>query len=157
MRTVHLFEDLLGYRLRRADVLAMARLSQALAPLGLTPARVTALAYIHRDDGCDQAALGRALGINRASTMGLVDHLSASGLVERHPGADRRSHALRLTAAGEAARLAMMHVLREMDEVAFAALDATERADLGRLLNKVRRTLAPPAGDTITFTTTPTN
>ena len=116
MRTVHLFEDLLGYRLRRADVLAMARLSQALAPLGLTPARVTALTFIQREAGCDQAALGRALGVNRASAMGLVDHLAAGGLVERQPGADRRSHALHLTPAGEAACEATARVLHAVEE-----------------------------------------
>lgn len=150
MRTVHLFEDLLGYRLRRADVLVMARLKEALAPLGLTPARVTALAYIHRDDGCDQTALGRALGVNRASAMALVDQLAARGLVERRPGADRRSNALGLTPAGEATRSAMVRVLHETEDAVFAPLDPAERTELGRLLNKIRRSLTAP-GEPVTF------
>lgn len=128
----------LGLQLHYADVRAMAGLSVRLAPLGVTPARATAIVYIALNAGCDQVTLGRALGINRASTVKAVDELEALGVIERRPGRDRRANALHLTPAGEALRLRIEQETLEHDRSAFAALSAAEQAQLRDLLGKIR-------------------
>lgn len=129
----------LGLQLHHADMRAMAGLSDRLSPLGITPARATAIVYIGLNQGCDQITLGRALGVNRASTMKAVDELEALGAIERRPGRDRRTNALHLTAAGRDLRGAIEQVTLEHDQAAFAPLSAAERTELRRLLTKLRR------------------
>jgi DNA-binding MarR family transcriptional regulator len=130
--------DRLGLRLHYADVRAMAGLAERLAPLGVTPARATAVVYIGLHEGCDQITLGRALGINRASTMKAVDELEALGAIERRPGRDRRTNALHLTESGAALRQEIEVVTHDHDVDAFAPLNHAERAELSRLLGKLR-------------------
>lgn len=128
----------LGFLLHHADMGAMAALCERLAPLGVTPGRATAVVYIGLHEGCDQITLGRALGVNRASTMKAIDELEALGAIERRTGRDRRSNALYLTAAGRALRGAIEQITQEHDRSAFAALSTDERAELRRLLTKLR-------------------
>ncbi|WCL53434.1 MULTISPECIES: MarR family winged helix-turn-helix transcriptional regulator [Kordiimonadales] len=128
----------LGYQLHQTDVATMALLSAELAEHGLTPARATALFYVALHEGCDQVALGRALGVNRASTMKLVDQLVALGAVERRPGRDRRSNALHMTPAGLVLQEKVEQATALHDQHAFGDLSADERAELRRLLSKVR-------------------
>jgi len=128
----------LGLQLHYADVRAMAGLAGRLAPLKVTPARATAIVYIALHAGCDQTALGRALGVNRASTMKAVDELEILGAIERRPGRDRRTNALHLTAAGETLRERIEQETLAHDQEAFAGLTAAERAEFSRLLAKLR-------------------
>jgi len=128
----------LGLQLHYADVRVMAGLSARLAPLGVTPARATAIVYIGLHPGCDQTTLGRALGVNRASTVKAVDEMEALGAIERRPGRDRRTNALHLTADGEALRSRIEHETAVHDQEAFAALTSEERGQLSALLAKLR-------------------
>jgi DNA-binding MarR family transcriptional regulator len=137
----------LGLQLHHADVRAMAALSERLSPLGVTPARATAIVYIGLNEGCDQITLGRALGVNRASTMKAVDELEALGAIERRPGRDRRTNALHLTPTGRDLRGAIEQVTLEHDQATFAPLSTDERSELRRLLTKLRhkaKTAADP-------------
>lgn len=102
-----------GFSLTRAWMRFHDNYAARLDRLGLTPNRVLALAYVVHKPGADQSSLGRALGINRASAMSLIDKLEAGGLVQRGAGADRRSNALSATAPGvRAYREAMEHERR---------------------------------------------
>ena len=128
----------LGYQLRRLDLLAMEQLHDDMAKTGMSPARATALVYVDRHPGCDQAALGRVLGINRASTMATVNALVGLGAIERHPGRDRRTNALHLTDEGRRLVAEVIQISADHDAQIFGALNETERADLFRLLVRVR-------------------
>lgn len=128
----------LGLQLHYADVRVMAGLGARLTPLGVTPARATAIVYIGLHPGCDQTTLGRALGVNRASTVKAVDELEALGAIERRPGRDRRTNALHLTAEGEALRGRIEQETAVHDQEAFAALTVEERLQLSALLAKLR-------------------
>lgn len=128
----------LGLQLHYADVRAMTGLSARLAPLGVTPARATAIVYIGLHPGCDQTTLGRALGVNRASTVKAVDEMEALGAIERRPGRDRRTNALHLTSAGEALRARIEEETATHDQEAFAVLTDEEREQLSLLLAKLR-------------------
>ncbi|MEG3179631.1 MarR family winged helix-turn-helix transcriptional regulator [Sphingomonas sp. LT1P40] len=143
--------DRIGYQLRRVDVLSMNRLHETLETMGVRQGRATAIAYISRHPGCDQTELGGFLGINRASTMSAVNALVTLGLVERRPGRDRRSNALHLTQSGHLLHDEIVRVTDDHDEDFFGVLSASERADLMRLLQKLRtehRATAPRTGPT---------
>jgi DNA-binding MarR family transcriptional regulator len=99
------FEALLGYHLRRLSVLVMADFSEALAPLGLKPSEASVLYVIGAASGLRQSEIAKTLGIQRANMAPLIAGLLQRGLIERDR-VDGRSQALRLTAAGQAARAA---------------------------------------------------
>lgn len=128
----------LGYQLRRTDIFAMELLAEELAELGLTAARATSLVYIALHEGCDQMALGTALGINRASTVSMVNALVAIGAVERQPGRDRRTNALHLTDTGRALRAEVERVTNEHERRVFDVLTPAERKTFADLLHRVR-------------------
>jgi len=130
--------DQLGFQLRRLDLLSMGLLHDCVTRLGVTPARATALSLIGRHEGCDQVALARVLGINSASAMAAVNELVALGAVERQPGRDRRSNALRLTAAGAALRDELEDVFRDHDAAFFGCLTPDESESFRRIILKLR-------------------
>jgi DNA-binding MarR family transcriptional regulator len=129
--------DHLGYLLHRLDAVLMRKAAVAFESLGLTPARATAAVYIGLHEGCDQAALGRALGINRASTMKVVNELVALGLVARREGRNRRTNALHLTKRGQGVRHDIEALSAQIDAANFGALSRQEQVDLRKLLIKL--------------------
>jgi DNA-binding MarR family transcriptional regulator len=127
----------LGYLLHRVDAVLMRKAAAAFDSLGLTPARATAAVYIGLHEGCDQAALGRALGINRASTMKVVNELVAIGVVARREGRNLRSNALHLTKRGQSLRHEIEAMSEQTDVAHFGALTRPEQSELRRLLIKL--------------------
>jgi DNA-binding MarR family transcriptional regulator len=128
----------LGYLLHRVDAVLMRKAAVAFDSLGLTPARATAAVYIGLHEGCDQAALGRALGINRASTMKVVNELVALGVVARREGRNLRTNALHLTKRGQSLRHEIEAMSAQVDIAHFGTLTRQEQAELRRLLLKVQ-------------------
>jgi DNA-binding MarR family transcriptional regulator len=127
------FEGLLGYHIRRLSVLVMADIAETLAPLGLKPSEASVLYAIAAAAGLTQSDIGKALGIQRANMAPLIAGLLRRGLVERDR-VDGRSQALRLTAAGEAARAAAWTATQAHEERIFGALGRTARTRLAREL-----------------------
>ncbi len=127
----------LGYLLHRTEVKLIGRVATALSEVGVTPARATAVIYVALHEGCDQMALGRALGINRASTMKAVNELVALGAIERRAGRDRRSHALYLTPRGAELRTAIEGITETADTNNFSALTSEEQVALRTMLQKL--------------------
>ena len=106
-----------------------------LAPLNLTLSRSLALAYVDAHPGCDQTSLGRAMGMNRGSTMQLVDNLERTGFVRREPGPDRRSNALHLSKEG---RKALDKALKVDEAILDSALGELTERDWKVVLNLIR-------------------
>lgn len=131
-------QRLLGFQLLMAELHMGNRAREALAPFGITPAKLAALLIIRDNPGCDQSALGQALWVNRSSAMKLVNALTEQGLVERQPGRDLRTNALHITAGGRDRLEAMVRCLDEADADAAAALSAEEQRQLLALLRKLR-------------------
>lgn len=94
--------SLSGYLLRQAQLFVFDDFNQRLAPLDLRPAQYSVLSVTRENPGLSQMALSHVLGIGRSGIVPLLDVLEARGLVMRRPAADRRSHALYLTAKGRA-------------------------------------------------------
>lgn len=101
---------------------------------GVMPA---ALVLLHDEPGMSVTELGRATSLSQPGAVRLVEELERSGLVARGPGADARTHALRLTPLGSrrvrrilAARAAVLDRL-------LAPLPSAERRSLEGLLERL--------------------
>lgn len=109
---------IIGYRLRRAQLHVFQSFIERFADEDLRPADYSTLALIRDNPGRKQTEIAAVLGIKRANFVALVGGLDTRGLVERRArDGDRRSHALYLTADGEAAmrRLDAMQARFEAD------------------------------------------
>lgn len=127
----------LGYQLQLAALASGYQARAALAELGLTPARATALIHIREQPGCDQTELGNRLLVNRSAGMKIANALAEQGLIERAEGRDRRSKGLFLTRLGERTLRAAQQRLAQACERTCVGLDAAERRALLTLLCKL--------------------
>ena len=94
--------DHVGYFLRRLQVALFKDFIRTLAPVDVRPAQYSILILIAANPGRSQAAIGRALGIERARLARMLHELERRKWIERRAAAgDGRSHALFLTAAGD--------------------------------------------------------
>jgi DNA-binding MarR family transcriptional regulator len=97
-------DGLLGYRLRRAQGAMHRDFMAAVASLDLTQKQAATLWLINGNPGVAQVAVAAALGMDRATTMAIVDRLEARHLVIRQRSStDRRRQELYLTPAGQSA------------------------------------------------------
>lgn len=94
---------LVGYALRRAQLVVFADFHRAFTHLRLGPAQYGVLLLLRHNPGIRASAVAAALGIQRANFTALLARLEQSGFVERRAvPRDRRAAALHLSAAGSA-------------------------------------------------------
>jgi len=137
--------EIIGYKLRRAQLLVFQDFIEAFAKLKLRPAEFSVLALIARTPGQKQTEIAEQLGIKRANFVALMDGLEKRGLAERRKApADKRSHSLHLTPEGRRFVDKMAAVWRAHEDRMIARLGGPEeRATLLRLLDQL---LAPETG-----------
>ncbi|GHE94505.1 MarR family transcriptional regulator [Amycolatopsis deserti] len=121
------------------------RLMKAEEPVlrahGLSMWAYAALSSLAERPATSQLALAKAIGYDKTRLIGLLDELAEAGLVvrERDP-ADRRSHIVRLTPAGESRHAAARADIRALEDDLLGALSPTEqrqfRAMLARLADE---------------------
>lgn len=141
-------EALVGYNLRRAHSVQRARFLAVFGPHGIRPVQLSILGLVRDHPRIKQSDLGRALEIKRANIVALLDELEDRHLIVRKRAkTDRRVYVLELTPTGRkvAAELLTLHARLEEDLV--SCLGARERAQLLKLLKKVRRLGTFPALD----------
>ena len=93
----------LGYFMRRAQVAIFQDFIRTLGAIDVRPAQYSVLVVIGANPGLSQADVAQLLGIERARLVRLLDRLEKRGLTQRLASrVDRRSHSLKLTAAGRA-------------------------------------------------------
>lgn len=93
--------EIIGYRLRRAQLGVFQRFNAAFAELDLRPAEFSVLSLIDANPGRKQTEIAEVLGIKRANFVALVNGLDARGLTERRSArGDKRANALYLTTEG---------------------------------------------------------
>jgi len=136
----NVLDELLGYALRRAQVGMFLAFHAATRGQDITPPRFTALVIVGANPGIGQSALGQVLGIARSGAMMLTDWMEDRGLVERRrrPN-DGRAWGVHLTARGEKVLSSMKRRVSAEDRRRAGVLDARERRELLRLLNKLAR------------------
>jgi DNA-binding MarR family transcriptional regulator len=93
--------------------------------------RTAILVHLSAHPGGSVEALREVLGLSQPATVRAVEGLVRDGLVERGPGADRRSHDLRPTSAGRRTARRALRARMEALRPLVAKLDAPSRAGLG--------------------------
>jgi MarR family transcriptional regulator, negative regulator of the multidrug operon emrRAB len=107
----------------------------AAAHGGSGPAALAALETFL--DGSSIDTVRKPLGLTHSAAVRLVDRLAAAGLVRRGAGEDGRSVAVFLTPAGRRAAAQVQGGRMKALGEALAPLDASERAQLTRLQEKL--------------------
>lgn len=131
-------DELVGYAIRRAQILIYEDFLSALAPWDITPQRYSALTLIAANASLKLADLARILGIARSGAVQIVNQLQDLGYVERlEAEGDKRAYALAMTEAGEAALAAITQAVQAHDARISAKLGAAERRKLIGLLGKL--------------------
>jgi DNA-binding MarR family transcriptional regulator len=131
-------DTLVGYGVRRAQIVIYEDFVATLAPWNITPQRFSALTVISRNGSLKLTQLARILGIARSGAVLLVDALAAMGYVERRPApGDRRAYGLALTPKGQSDLQVITQAVCEHDQRIAAPLTSDETAQLARLLRRV--------------------
>lgn len=115
------------------------RSREALAPWDVTPSQWRAVATLMRHRTLRLSELSEHLRIAPRSTTEVVDGLQERGFVERLPDPhDRRATLVQLTDKGAELVKAIGSVRAADAEGIFGVLDDTDRAELGRILRRLR-------------------
>ncbi|MEV0270553.1 MarR family transcriptional regulator [Hamadaea sp. NPDC050747] len=115
------------------------RSKKALEPWNISPSQWRALASLHRHGELRLSALAEHLRIAARSTTEVVDDLETRGLVTRLPDpTDRRAILVALTEEGTTLAAAVDKAQQAENERQFSELSAADRADLARVLRKLR-------------------
>jgi DNA-binding MarR family transcriptional regulator len=131
-------DDLLGYHLRRAQVVMFQDFADAMAESGVSPGQIGVLLLVAANPGVNQTTVGNALGIDRSTLVSMLDRLEERKVIARTPSPrDRRSHALLLTAKGQEFLAALLPRLDRHEQRIASRLSAAERATLIGLLRRV--------------------
>jgi DNA-binding MarR family transcriptional regulator len=110
--------------------------------LGRGGAHSGALVHLDAYPGESIRGLARVLGVSQPAAVKVADRLAADGLLERHPGADRRTLALHLTAEGHAAAARVLSRRARELTALLSVLTPAERETLEPLLEKLVAVLA---------------
>lgn len=132
--------ELIGYRLRRAQISVFQRFLTVFEKMQLRPAEYSVLVLIADNPGRKQTAIAEVLGIKRANFVTLVHGLESRNLVERRPSADdNRANALHLTRSGKAfvSRARTLHTAME-DQLLARLGGPAARETLLALLDRLR-------------------
>lgn len=129
---------LVGYQVRLAQIAIYRDLAAVLGDHEMTPGLFAVLVIVDANPGLKQTELAAATQIDRSTVVSVIDNLERRGLVDRHSGAaDRRSNALRLTAAGQALLRTLERQVAEHEQRVARWLTSEERDTLVRLLARI--------------------
>src|SRR5882724_9835873 len=139
--------ELIGYVLRRAQLVVFQDFFGAFAPFDIRPAQFSVLTVIERNPGQTQSQVAEALGIKRTNFVGMLDALEARGLTERRQAArDKRSYALYLTADGAALMRRLKPVIKAHESRVIAKVGEEGYTALIALLQEIAEGREPRNG-----------
>lgn len=135
-------EDMLGYQMRGASLATTSALSDAFDSVGLTMTEAMILRLVLANPGCNQAEIGRALGVKRTNMVPIIAGLVDRGLISRGV-ADGRTHALYITEEGARLRAEIARLALENEAHFFGDFDEPTRAILLQAFRSIRAKAAP--------------
>jgi DNA-binding MarR family transcriptional regulator len=126
-------------------------MTQAIAALGLTPARTHLLWELGRRGPVPQRVLAEALKVTPRAVTGLVDALVTDRLVTREPHpSDRRAALVTLTPRGETLVAQLERDHKKLARSLFASMSHREfdtfSRSLARVIDRLRAHLAATGG-----------
>jgi DNA-binding MarR family transcriptional regulator len=131
---------LVGYHLRMAQLCAYrdfnARIGRATRT---TPAQLAMLLLVEVNPGISQTNLGKAMSMDRASTMAVIDKLEKRNWLSRNKSLeDRRKHALQVLPQGRAILRKLRPGMLRHEASITARLDEREKQLLIDLLKRIQ-------------------
>ncbi|MCO5988985.1 MarR family winged helix-turn-helix transcriptional regulator [Actinoallomurus spadix] len=127
-----------GYLLTRLGGESRRRWARMLAEHGMTPHHYGALITLENVKVTHQQHLAELIGVDPRNAVSVVDLLERRGLIERtRDPADRRRHAIRLTAEGHATFETLRHAGEAIEREMFDGLTGDERTALHALLQRL--------------------
>jgi len=131
--------DLLGYNVRLAQLALQRSFVRAMSGSDVGSGIFGLLVLCGANPGIAQIQVAQHLNIDKASVVALVDRLEEQGrLVRRRSTRDRRRQGLFLTADGERELAALKIRMRDCERALDGLFDQEERAQLIRLLQRIR-------------------
>lgn len=131
-------DGLVGYHLRRASAVVGNDFSRALEGTGMRQVLFGILSIVNANPGINQGAVGRALGIQRANMVSLINELVDRDLVDRKTAAeDRRAFSLTLSPGGVAMFDDCLKRIRAHEDRLLSDLSGAERSSLIDLLSRI--------------------
>ena len=132
-------DDIIGYRLRRAQLSVFHRFRSVFADMEIGPADYAMLVLIDDNPGRRQTDIADALGIKQANFVSLVRAFEERGLIERLPAeTDKRVKAIHLTPRGAAFLAEARKLHDEMEAALVSELGGEEARDtLLKLLDRL--------------------
>jgi MarR family transcriptional regulator for hemolysin len=116
---------------------------QRFAALELNLSQASVLAFLQESGAMTQTRISERLGIGRAATGTVIDHLETRGLVERKPdAADRRVWLVAVTQAGKDLAAEIDEVDRVLRSELRVGISRAERQQLAKLLLRLQTNLA---------------
>lgn len=111
--------------------------------IGLSRPQWRVLTMLRRNEGINQGGLADLVEVEHITLCRMVDRLQEADLVERRADpADRRAWRLHLTDKARAILEEMRPMAFNLFDDAMAGLDATERSELFRMLERIRANLS---------------
>lgn len=131
-------EQQIGYLLRRAHQRATAVFQANIGDPGTTPTQYTSMVKLSEHGELSQNLLGRMVGMDKATTQGVVRRLRDRDLVGARPDPDdARRTLLRLTPAGEQFVARLVANGPRVSAETLKPLDADEQRTLLSLLSRL--------------------
>ena len=130
-------DRLIGFQVRQAQLRVFNHFRKTVGTIGITPSQSGILILIRNNPAISQAALARAIGVERATLGQIISDMEARSWVTRRPSHnDKRSFALTLSTSG---RIFLENVLDKIathEQAMTAHLSAEDRREFLRLLLK---------------------
>ncbi|WP_051310465.1 MarR family winged helix-turn-helix transcriptional regulator [Bradyrhizobium sp. Cp5.3] len=124
-----------GYAVRRFQIWIFQDFVKTLSEVDIRPTQYSVMTVIGANPGLTQMAVAKRLGIERARLVHLLDSLESRRLVKRIKSkADRRSHALHLTAQGATALAKFKRLAAEHERHVEGKIGKENREHLLRIL-----------------------
>lgn len=125
-----------GYAVRRFQIWIFQDFIKTLGEADIRPTQYSVLTVIGANPGLSQMAVAKRLGIERARLVHLLDSLEQRKYLKRIKSkADRRSHALHLTAEGATELAKFKRLAAEHERHVEAKIGKENRAHLLRILS----------------------
>ena len=132
-------DEQIGYLLRLANQRHLEIFNDAMP--SLTPAQFAVLVRLDQAGDISQNELGRSVGIDAATTNGVIERLARKKLVKtRTDDKDKRRLRISLTSAGQSAVADALPVARDITQRTLCQLDTQEATQLIQLLKKLQKT-----------------
>ena len=136
--THYQLDEQIGYLLRLANQRHLEIFNDAMP--SLTPAQFAMLVRLDQEGDISQNELGRSVGIDAATTKGVIERLARKKLVTTRTDVnDKRRLRISLTDLGQAAVANALPVARDITQRTLCQLDTREAEQLIQLLKKLQK------------------